>query len=129
VRMRARRAGPSDRPSPMPENLPNQDANEAGIAVVQRWRRSVVRLWTVTMVAALSVWALLAATAVPWTVEALSAVLLAFLTGLAVWNMRRGVCPRCGAGIRFRPRIELPRACPTCAAPFRTPHQRSGNEG
>jgi hypothetical protein len=98
-----------------PQSMP---ASGAEVAVVQRWRRSVVRLWIATMLVAIAVWALLAATRVPWLVELGLAAALALLTGSALWKMRRGACPRCGGRIRFQPRIELPRACPHCAAPF-----------
>ena len=100
------------------DELRQDISSEAGIAAVQRWRRSVVRLWISTMLAAIAIWVLLSAATVPRIVEAGSAVLLLLLTGLATWNMRRGKCPRCRARIRFRPRIELPRACPHCATPF-----------
>jgi hypothetical protein len=99
---------------------PTDSTNDA-IATVQRWRRSVVRHWIATMVAAIAVWGLLAATAVPWVVEAGAGTVLLILTGLSLWKMRRGRCPRCGARIRFEPRIELPRACPHCAISFVAP--------
>jgi len=92
--------------------------DQAGIAAVQAWRRSVVRLWIVTMIAALAFWALLSALPVPPIAEMASTAVLLLLVGFSIWNVRRGKCPRCKARIRFRPRIELPRACPNCDAPF-----------
>ena len=100
------------------DSLRQQTHNQASIEAVQRWRRGVVLLWIITMVAAVSSWALLSAIAVPGGGELASAALLLLLAGLSTWNMRRGKCPRCGAKIRFRPRIELPRFCQNCAAPF-----------
>ena len=92
--------------------------SQAGIAAVQQWRRRVVRLWLTTMVTAIGVWGLFAAVAMPWILELGTAALLALLVGVSLWHMRRGACPRCGARIRFAPRIELPRTCPHCSAPF-----------
>ncbi len=93
-------------------------------AQVQRWRRSVVRGWVVTMFAALAAWA--AATAWPLTpaVEGATGLMLVLLGIYAYWNMRRGRCPRCRATIRFEPRIELPKRCAGCGLPF-----SSGSDG
>ncbi|MCC6532918.1 MAG: hypothetical protein IT531_10240 [Burkholderiales bacterium] len=101
------------------------DERSAQIAGIQRWRRSVVRLWIVTMLAALGVLALLAGVALPAAVEALLGTALAAITGLALCNMRRGACPSCGERIRFQPRIELPPACTNCGASFFAPAEPS----
>ena len=91
------------------------------LGALQRWRRRVVRLWIATMLAAIGVWALVAAVSVPLAVELGAAAVLAMLAGGALWQMRRGACPSCGRRIRFRPRIELPLACPHCSASFVAP--------
>jgi ABC-type transport system involved in cytochrome bd biosynthesis fused ATPase/permease subunit len=98
-------------------SMPEFDQQSAS-ASLQRWRRSVMRLWIATMIAAILVWALVAAARLPAYVETAIAAVLVALAVLSAWNMRRGRCPRCGARIRFAPRIELPPACPQCAAPF-----------
>src|SRR5262245_51273710 len=85
---------------------------------LQRWRKSVVRSWVTTMLAALIVWTAVTAFQPPMAVELTAALVLVVLVGLAVRNMRRGRCPRCGHPIRFQPRIELPRRCAHCSAPF-----------
>jgi len=88
------------------------------IVALQRWRRRVVRLWIATMLAAIGVWAMVAAIALPWAVELSAAAVLGILVGVSVWQMRRGRCPSCGRKIQFQPRIELPLACPHCSTSF-----------
>lgn len=93
-------------------------------AEVQRWRRSVVRGWVVTMFAALAAWAAAAVWPLTPAVEAAAGLTLVSLGACAYWNMRRGRCPRCRAKIRFEPRIELPKRCAGCGMPF-----SSGSDG
>jgi len=96
------------------------DASEQSLRVaeIQRWRRSVVRGWVVTMIAALVAWGATAAWLFPPAVEVAAGLMLLVLGGCAYWNTRRGRCPRCNTSIRFEPRIELPRNCRSCGIPF-----------
>lgn len=98
------------------------------VAKVQHWRRSVVRGWIATMIAAVATWG--AAAAWPSTPAVASAGGLTLLTllGYACWNMRRGRCPQCHAAIRFEPRIELPRNCRNCGVPFNEELGKSDDE-
>jgi hypothetical protein len=97
------------------------DSSCAVAAAVQRWRRSVVRGWVITMAAALLLWLAASALALPAAVEAAAGTILLGLGGYACWNMRRGRCPNCGVHIRFEPRIELPQACRACGVDFGEP--------
>ena len=91
---------------------------EAQLKGIHAWRRRVVFLWIVTMGAAIAVWAVAAAFALPLAAQiALGALLLALL-GFAIATMHRGKCPSCGQPIRFAPRIELPLACSRCRVSF-----------
>jgi len=87
-------------------------------ANLQRWRKRVVRLWVATMAAAIGIWVVAAAFSTSIELELALAVVLTGLVALAVREMHRGVCPRCGRRIRFEPRIELPRSCPGCGVSF-----------
>ena len=117
----ARRWGEADgcRDGAIPDAHPGIARSRASdLEPLQRWRRTVVRLWLATMVLAVAVGVMLTAFRLPMFVEAAAALSLLTLAGFAAWNMLRGVCPFCLTAIRFRPRIELPPACPGCAAPF-----------
>lgn len=91
---------------------------DAQLARIQAWRRRVVRLWLLTMGAALLVWAASAAFNLAAPVQVALATVLAALIFASVATTRRGRCPNCGERIRFAPRIELPPCCSRCRADF-----------
>ena len=91
---------------------------EAQLKGIHAWRRRVVVLWIVTMGAAIVVWAVSAAFALPLPAQIALGTLLLALLGFATATMHRGKCPSCGQPIRFAPRIELPLACSRCRVSF-----------
>lgn len=96
----------------------NASEHTSRVLEIQRWRRSVVRGWVVTMIAALAACVAAAVWPPAPAIEKSAGLALLLLSGFAYWNMRRGRCPGCGATIRFEPRIELPRNCRNCGIPF-----------
>ena len=93
---------------------------EAELEQLHAWRQRVVRLWLVTMGAAVLVWAAAAAFSPSQSIQvALGSVLLALLVTIAV-TMRRGKCPSCGQNIKLAARVELPTSCSRCGVPFQS---------
>jgi hypothetical protein len=99
--------------------IPNPFLIPQEMEILLRWRKRVVVQWVGVMLTALGVWAIAGTHALAVAFEFAAALLLAFITLLAVRTMRRGACPRCGGRIRFEPRIELPPACSHCQVAFR----------
>jgi hypothetical protein len=91
---------------------------EAELQQIHAWRTLVVRLWLVTMGAALAAWAATAAFVLPLNAHMVLGAALVGLVFSAIATMRRGKCPRCDVRIRFAPRIELPPCCARCGASF-----------